>query len=278
MSVSQIALVSLTDQLQPADLAQTASALQKQITRDLSAIWNIQATIDSFPDINTIPVGYWIIYVVDPDSIAHNAHGFHLSDKNNQPYALVKHDELWQLTCSHEMCEMLVDPYGNKMIPSDSIRDGGGRVNYLVEVCDPLDAAEYAYSINSILVSDFYTPAYFDPVQNPAVRYSFTGAITKPKQILNGGYLSWNDPVDNRWFRADCFSGDLNITDVSADMQNLTGALRSRMDRISQNPYKTDSAAAVVARHREKSAPFENSAKAYRDDLLNEIKRYITFK
>ena len=70
----------------------------------------------------------------------------------------------------------------------------GKRVNYLVEVCDPSEAAEHAYSCNGILVSDFYTPNYFDPVKAGGVRYSFTGAITEPLQVLLGGYLSWQDP------------------------------------------------------------------------------------
>jgi hypothetical protein len=62
-------------------------------------------------------------------------------------------------------------------------------------VCDPSEAAEFGYSVNSILVSDFYTPEFFDPVTAPGVRYSFTGAIKAPRQVLNGGYLSWRDPV-----------------------------------------------------------------------------------
>lgn len=41
--------------------------------------------------------------------------------------------------------------------------------------------------MNGVTVSDFYTPHYFDPVVNPAVRYSFTAAIKKPRDVLKGG-------------------------------------------------------------------------------------------
>jgi hypothetical protein len=50
-------------------------------------------------------------------------------------------------------------------------------------------------------VSDFITPSYYDPVANPAGRYSFTGAITAPRQVLVGGYLSWHDPTTEHWWQ-----------------------------------------------------------------------------
>lgn len=40
-------------------------------------------------------------------------------------------------------------------------------------------------------VSDFITPHFYDPVVTPGTRYSFTGAIKAPRQILKGGYISW---------------------------------------------------------------------------------------
>jgi hypothetical protein len=33
------------------------------------------------------------------------------------------------------------------------------------------------------------------------VRYSFTGAITEPRQVLQGGYLSWQDPISKHFFQ-----------------------------------------------------------------------------
>ena len=61
--------------------------------------------------------------------------------------------------------------------------------------------------MNGLLLSDFYTPHFFDPVKNTATRYSFTGAITAPRTILRGGYLSWMDPASEHmwqqvWFGA----------------------------------------------------------------------------
>ena len=99
------------------------------------------------------------------------------------------------------MIEMLVDPFGSRFVPGDSPMPDQGRVNFLVEACDPSEGAEFGYTINNLLVSDFYTPHYFDPVQSAGVRYSFTGAITEPRQVLQGGYLSWQDPISTHFFQ-----------------------------------------------------------------------------
>ena len=41
------------------------------------------------------------------------------------------------------------------------------------------------------MVSDFITPSFYDLVATQNGRYSFTGAVTAPRQILPGGYISW---------------------------------------------------------------------------------------
>jgi hypothetical protein len=200
MFLQHIALIDQSKSLHAADLAQAAAALQKQATRDLGPIWGVKATVSSFADIKHMPVGYWPIIVtehIDDPSAA----GYH-ADKHHQPYSLVQLEDGWQLTCSHEMCEMLVDPFGNRLIASDSIKKGQGRVKYLVEVCDPSEDASFGYSVNGVLLSDFYTPHFFDPVHSSATRYSFTGAIKQPREIKKGGYLSWYDPQTKKWWQA----------------------------------------------------------------------------
>jgi hypothetical protein len=101
---------------------------------------------------------------------------------------------------------MLVDPYGNRMqssvaieIVNGKIQDGTGQYGYLVEACDPCEDNSYAYTINGIAVSDFITPHYYDPIVTPGTRYSFTGAIKGPRQILPGGYISWINTAIDEW-------------------------------------------------------------------------------
>ncbi len=237
MLTHQIALVSKTRHIKTSDLTKVAAALQKQATRDLGPLWNIQATVDAFELLKDVPPGYWPIIVrdkIDDDS----ALGYH-TDRYRQPFALVRFDEGWALTSSHEMCEMLVDPFGSRMVASGSIKADQGRVEYLVEVSDPCEDDKYAYSVNGILLSDFYTPEYFDPVTSSAVRYSYTGAIHAPKQVLKNGYLSWLDPETGKWWQANYFGTKLVINDITERMDMLEGSLRARIDRITPTPRLT---------------------------------------
>ena len=211
--IRQVALVSQSNLIPRADVSKVAAAIQKQATRDLAPIWSVSATVDAFDALDDVPIGYWPLVVMDNINTP-GASGIH-EDKNGQPYALISASadlDVWSLTASHEAMEMLVDPFGRRMVAGDAPADSGqGRVSYLVEVCDPCESAAFAYSSNAIRVSDFYTPAYFDPVLAEGVQYSFTGAVKGPRQILNGGYLSWQDPETGIWWQATKFDGDQQV-------------------------------------------------------------------
>jgi hypothetical protein len=136
--------------------------------------------------------------------------GFHM-DKHNQPFAKViaaPNDDSWTIDASHETIEMLVDPSGNRMhsstaieIAGSKVQDTTGQFNYLVEACDPCEANGFGYTIQGIVVSDFLTPHYYDPVVTPGTRYSFTGALTAPRQLLKGGYISYIDEETDEWMQ-----------------------------------------------------------------------------
>lgn len=205
--VVQVALVSESARVDSAELSVVSAALQKQATRDLAPVWNVGATVDAFAALEDVPLGYWPMIVMD--NISFDAAGIHL-DEDGQPFALITASDdnsVWSLTASHECVEMLVDPFGNKQVAGDSPKDDQGRVSFLVEVCDPSEAAEFAYSVNGVLVSDFYTPRFFDPVVASGVRYSFTDAVGEPRQVLRGGYLSWLDPQTSHWWQERWFWG-----------------------------------------------------------------------
>ena len=128
---------------------------------------------------------------------------------------------------------MLADPFGNRLIAGASPKPGQDRVEFLVEVSDPSEAIEFGYSVNGIQLSDFYTPHFFDPVQGSGVRYSFTGAITKPRQVLKGGYLSWHDPLTDHWFQETFFSGSKPTFVDLGKLSASNGSFRSQIDGLS---------------------------------------------
>ncbi|MBV8201150.1 MAG: hypothetical protein JOZ15_11060 [Acidobacteria bacterium] len=225
-----VALVSETGNVDYPALAPVAGAIQKQVTRDFEPIWGINAVIAAYPTLEDVPLGYWPVIIKD-DIGQPGAAGIHLDD-NHQPFSLVQFSNHWSLTASHECLEMLADPYGNRVVASDSIKQGQGRVEYLVEVCDPSEAEAYAYTVNAVQVSDFYTPRYFDPVASQGVQYSFTGKITEPRQVLPGGYLSWHDPTDDHWYQARYFTQRVRIVDLGVFDAGVK-SLRAEMDKRS---------------------------------------------
>lgn len=206
MSVIQVGLVDTTGAID-ADLVQSvAAALNIQVTRDLPQFWSVSATVMYLPDPHKIPAGVWPVQLVK--SLPPGEGGFHL-DKHKQPYAKViasPKDDSWSIDASHETLEMLVDPYGNRMqssvaieIEGNKIVDGTGQYGYLVEACDPCEDDKYGYTVNGVVVSDFITPHFYDPLVTPGTRYSFTGALKAPRQILPGGYISWVNQEADEW-------------------------------------------------------------------------------
>ena len=160
--------------------------MQKQVTRDFTPIWGCRATVDAFEDLASVPSDYYHVVVFgDPERArrtssrsrsardraalidelrARAAQGIHLNAFTRQPFALVAASDTWTVSLSHEVLEMLADPFGNRLDRRRaSAHDPSQRVKYLLEVCDPCQSAWYP--VNGIPVSDFYTPRYFDPVR-----------------------------------------------------------------------------------------------------------------
>lgn len=205
MLLRQVAMVSESKKVPFSKLGRVSAALQKQAIRDVGPVWDINSTVDAFSTLEDVPVGYWPIIIRD-DINTPGAAGVH-EDNSGQPFALVHADDGWSLTASHELVEMLVDPFGSRLASGNSPKPGQGRAEFLVEPCDPSEAVEFAYSINGISVSDFYTPLYFSTAAHPGDRYSHTGALKAPRQVLRGGYLSWHDVVSDHWWQETWFGG-----------------------------------------------------------------------
>jgi hypothetical protein len=252
--LQQVALVSQAPSVPLSEVVKVSAALQKQASRDFAPIWNVSATVDSFEQLSDVPLGYWPVIVRDDVVTKWEAAGIHL-DQSGQPFALVQASSDWSLTASHEVLEMLADPFGERLVAGNLPAQAKGkspkkappqRVEFLVEVCDPSEADAFSYTVNDVQVSDFYTPAFFDPVGSGSVRYSFTGALTGPRQILKGGYLSWHNTVDDHWYQLRWFNtpkpvvADLGVFAASAM------STREWIDQHTQTPQRRKQAAVRV--------------------------------
>lgn len=195
----------------PDELAAVGAALQKQVTRDFAPTWQQPATIAAFPSETAVPIGYWPIVIKNKIG-AQDAAGYH-QDYHHQPYALVEYSRDWYVTASHELLEMLADPWGRRLVVCDDPRGNGQRARVLVEACDPCEA--YTYNVDGIPVSDFVMPAYYGPhrwhfdehAPAAAGMFSFTGSLKAPLTVARGGYLSFKDSVEHKWWQLTWFDG-----------------------------------------------------------------------
>ena len=238
LPLRHLAILSETPELAMPELNRVSAALQTQVLRDVAPLWECHATVNAFSALADVPLGAWPV-IIRNDIHQTGAAGIH-SDNNGQPFALVQYTPHWSLTASHEVIEMLCDPSGNRIKSGKSPMPEQGEVAFLVEVCDPSEAYEFGYAIHGIAVSDFYTPHYFDPVHSPGVRYSFTGAINKPLDVLPGGYLSWHDPVSDHWHQETYFDEKRNFRDL--------GRIDQQSSNIRSFIYRETAAAAAPAR------------------------------
>ena len=198
----EIGLVDTTGAVDIGLMAATVAALNAQITQHLSQFWStVPAVVRLLTEPKAIPQGVWPLRLVT--KLKYNEGGFHYTD-HNQPGAKVvvtPNSNDWTIDASHEALEMLVDPGGNRLqmgkaikLKGTDISDAEGDFEYLLEIADPCEGPRYAYEIHGVAVSDFITPDFYEDRPLPNARYSFTGSIKAPRQVLHGGYITWVRP------------------------------------------------------------------------------------
>ena len=232
---AQVALVSQSGRVSLERLQHYATALQEQVVRDFGPIWRVSATVSAYADARQVPSGHWPIFIQD-DIHMQGAAGVHLDD-HNQPYAVVESYGDVSLTLSHELLEMLADPWGNRVIAGHGPRNtdfSRRRVHYLLEVCDPCEGKAFAYLIGDVLVSDFLLPSYWSTVSRLGQHHSFTGAIDRVLTVLPDGYVSWT--YEGEWFQLTNFRGKAEIRDLGvADKVRAGASIRNVIDQASQD-------------------------------------------
>jgi hypothetical protein len=138
-----------------------------------------------------LTAGWWQIVVTDnPDQAG--ALGYHEMTSQGTPLAKifaeldVDSGSSWTVTLSHELLEMLADPWVNWCAV------GSDTKIYALEVCDAVEADELGYQIDGVLLSDFVTPSWFEPTC--ADRRDFKQHLSKELELAPGGDISILDP------------------------------------------------------------------------------------
>jgi len=186
-----IAVVNQATVLTDAQVTAVVDALQIQVLRDFAPVWGKVARLWTFSKTASVPPAYWQLIITDDADVA-DALGYHETTASGQPLGKVFAQTTisaglkWSVTISHELLEMLVDPWINVSAELDDAT-GAPTKFYSWEVCDACEDDQFSYLINGVSVSDFVTPAWFVP--GSAAPYDFGKHIASPFTLLAGGYI-----------------------------------------------------------------------------------------
>ena len=169
------------------------AALQIQVDTDFAPIWHLDCTLVFQDKGKPAEPGVWQLIILDSSDQA-GALGYHEMTATGDPLGKVfagtdlRYGQQWSVTASHELLEMLADPWIN-------LTAQAGTDLYAYEVCDACEADEFGYDIKipsgaSIKVSDFVTPEWFQYGASVNEPFDLKGHVTKILQILPDGYIS----------------------------------------------------------------------------------------
>ena len=191
-----IAILNQSKLVSNADAVTMTEAIATQVRMDAAPLWDrAPAAVVFYTDHAAVPAAAHGIAIVDtiqdqPKGVL----GFHTEDRGGKLWGVVAaQPELdnggkvttgdWSVSSvlSHEVLEMYVDPNCNLWA-----NDGKGSA-YSFEVCDPVEAP--TYTVSGVSVSNFVTPAWFDPLAPATAQFDKLGQLKTPFSILKGGYV-----------------------------------------------------------------------------------------
>lgn len=158
---------------------------------DVRRYWPRPATL-VWCDKTKEPTNAWKLIFADTSDVA-GALGYHDFTPDGRPisYVFVVDDLRYgyspTVTATHEIAEMIADPWISEAFQISNTQF------FAKEIGDPVEADNLGYTISipgfpPVLCSDFVLPNWFIPGAPP--KYDHGGHVTKPLQILGGGYMS----------------------------------------------------------------------------------------
>ena len=184
--MQKLGLIDLTGKIPTAHLKALVSAINYQLVEHFDPIWAKPATLELLT--KQLP-GYWPIFIKEKLDEAGLA-GYH-QVSNGIPYAVIKYQEGFEYTISHEIIEMMYNPYIDKLDQTDSSK------KIMMEIADATNGL--GYKINGIEVSNFVTPDYYNAYADDELKKDFMGVLKKPYELYEGGYMSFLDAYGDYW-------------------------------------------------------------------------------
>lgn len=190
-----IAVINESTAVSDSDVQDLIQALQSQVDTDFAPIWHVGCTLVYQAKGQPTQPGVWQLIILDNSDQA-GALGYHETTATGDPLGKVfagedlKYGTSWTVTASHELLEMLGDPWINLTAQIDD------QTLYGYEVCDACEDDSFGYNVTLksngkvIKVSDFVTPEWFQPAMSTNFPFDLKGHCQKPLEILQNGYIS----------------------------------------------------------------------------------------
>lgn len=230
----KIAIINASTVISDIDALSCVRALQIQLDRDYLPLWGKRADLFFYSktDSQKIDLSEFLQLIIMDTTDQAQAEGFHDLTASGLPigkiFAKTTMDagDSWTVTASHELLEIMADPYINLTANSSD-----GTKQFAYENCDAVEETDY--DINGIRVSNFVTPAWFeDGIHIGQTQYDYLKLLTKPFQLLAGGYIGVRDLTKaNGWTQLT--ARHLNIPGAVTHYKNFphTGSRRERRQR-----------------------------------------------
>ncbi len=188
-----------------ADVLKMTSAIADQIRVDVAPVWDRPpASVISYGTLSgevelrekVPPQAHGITIVENIPDQPKGVLGYHTEDQGGKIWGIVAAAPSldngaktttgdWSVSSilSHEVLEMFVDPNCNLWASDGKTR------NYSFEVCDPVEAP--TYDVDGVSVSNFVTPAWFDPLaaDNGKTSFDRLGQLHAPFTKVSAGYF-----------------------------------------------------------------------------------------
>lgn len=175
-----ISIVNRSAGITNAEIQAALPGLQASLDEDFQPVWGATARLH----LGVAPVQTPGLTLTLDDHGPDGALGYHgVGRRQHRPFAVVvanatlATDVPWTVVASHELEEMLADPYLQR-------REQVGKRLFIVEVCDPVETITYTKL--GVEVSDFVTPSWYAP--SAPGPWDFLGKVARPLQVLTGGY------------------------------------------------------------------------------------------
>ena len=187
-----ISVFNQSTKVSDADVEKATLAVSKQLSRDVAPFWGLVPALEFVrkggkPSPDSSPC------VISDRPDVEGALGYHDEGRDGVSYIKVFCDPIFNsggtaltgslsvsAVLSHEVLELVGDGPANRWV------DGPDGKDYAFELCDAVE--DTFYQVDSVAVSNFLLPAFFDPQASPQSRLDFLGLLSKPFSLTPGGY------------------------------------------------------------------------------------------